>query len=295
MKIINYTNSDYCGLAMYHTKALQKHTEHEVRTVARLGRAHYRGYPADIVSKDPAVLSKWIDWADVVNCHGVINVLKKKPKNLMVTYRGSHFRGNPKGRYQAALNAGAKKQVVGGAWMCHYGGLDLEWLPPALPVDDWLKMKRSHEGKPIVCQTPRSFISKNTVAIKEKIEKMNNFTLKIVTGVSWNKCMAAKADADLYIGSFKRGYGISPLEAMAMKIPVITHAKFEESIIEKVGYLPFYSCELEELPDAINALLSDKKLYNKYAMLCFNYVKEFHDYPVVAKKYSKMVDEVLNM
>ncbi len=292
MKIINISVRDYAGVSINLTHALQQNTEHEVRNISL--KDHRYRYPTDIVTRDKSILSKWIDWADVVNCLGNIGVLVKKPKNLVVSYRGTHFRNNPRVRYNQARAMGAKKQLGLGPWNCNYEGLNLEWLPTPIPVDDWLKLKRGHEGKPIVCQSPSSFKGKNTLAIKKLISNKKNITLKIIHGVTWEKCMAAKADADIYVGSFKYGYGISTLEAMTMKIPVITHAKFEKEIMEKVGYLPYYNCKLEELPNAIDNLLSDKKLYNKYAMLCFNYVKKFHDYPVVAKKFSTILERVLN-
>lgn len=294
MNVLNICRWDFGGCAIRLTDAINQHTKHVARHLSTNTQPF--GYKKDIFTGNVKEINKWINWADIVNCWGSTRPIiytKGKIKNLIITYVGSHFRNKPHARHIQAESLGAKKELGAGSWMCNYGDLNLEWLPAALPVDDWLKLKRGHKGKPIICQSPSNFRMKQTNRIMELLSNKNNITLKIISGLTWDKCMAAKADADIYVGPFKLGYGISLLEAMTMKIPVITHAKFEKEIIEKVGYLPFYSCKLEELPNAIDTLLSDKKLYNKYAMLGFNYVKKFHDYPIVADKFVNICEKIL--
>lgn len=303
---------DYGGCGINLNKAINKYTSHKSRLISR-SRQRVR-YEEDIFTGDPTTIRKWFDWADIVNCFNSIqplfaakilpsytwkeienkNTLKfLQNKNVIVTYVGSSYRGNPESHKRLAEAYGIKRQLVVTPDMIKFG--EFEWLPSAIPVDEYLKMKKKHGGIPIVCQTPSNRRRKNTNKIISAISGKKNIELLIVTGVPWKKCMELKSVADIYIGPFKVGYGMSQLEAMAMKIPVITTLgpKNEALVIRAVGYLPHYDCPLDKLSEGIDTLLSDRELYDEYAELGYNYVKEFHDYPVVAEKFISICEELI--
>lgn len=288
------------GCAIRLTDAINKYTEHESRHLCTSTQVF--DYKKDIYTKDGPTIIKWINWADVVNCWeslyplAIVGMRGNKIKNLVITYVGSNFTSNPRRRYGEGQGYGPKKQLVTGFWMSAMGGLNLDCQPGPIPVDDWLKLKSSHKGKPIVCQSPSSFRMKNTKKIREQLLANKNIELKIISGVRWSECLRLKASADIYVGPFIRGYGLSELEAMAMKIPVITHTYeggSEKAILDNVGYLPYYDCEIEDLPEAVDALLNDKKLYEKQVKLGFDYVKKFQDSPVVAKNFIKIFESIM--
>jgi len=264
-----------------------------------------------------------------------LKTCKTIPKKLIWTFTGTPFRKNPTALKHNATQLNAKILVSTPDLLFFK---DLIWLPNAVPVDEWFKMKTTHSGKPIVCQSPSSkpkkntakilkYISnkknidpliihkvkwksgkpivcqspsskpkKNTAKILKYISNKKNIDPLIIHKVKWKKCIKLKSKADIYIGPFKIGYGVSQLEAMAMKIPVITklEPENEAKIRRAVGYLPHYDCPMEKLSEGIDTLLSDRELYDEYAELGHNYVKEFHDYPVVAKKFILICEKLIN-
>ena len=278
------------------TEALRLHTKHEVRQLNNY--KHSFGYPVDIVRRKRSAVHKWIDWADVVNCFGPLNVLqRKRPKNLFVTYVGSYFRNRGKKVYLQAKRFGAKKQIGCAPWQLEQArseGFHLDYVPGAIPVNYLLKMKRKHKGRPIICQSPSSYKRKDTQRIVKILSKDRKLRIRIIHGVPWEECLRQKAEADIYVGSFRTAYGISSLEAMAMKIPVMAHyPEFtKKAVLKHIGYLPYYDCKLENLLEGVHNLCATKTYY-KYANRGFNYMKKYHDYPVVARKFSTLCKEVV--
>jgi len=294
MKILNLCFIDYAGLAFRLADAVNKCTRHKARLLTRW--PHRFEYPTDIVTGDPYKIKKWVDWADIVNYLPTWRRLRFytcNPEKLMWTHVGTSFRLNHHKFHVEARRLGLV-ELVSTPDIMYYKGL--RWLPNAVPVDEWNKMKTRHTGKPIICQTPSGRRGKKTEIILNQIKHKENIRVRIVENKSWEECMRLKSTADLYVGEFNIGYGMSELEAMAMRIPVISRLKpeNEESILRETGYMAHYDCPLEELSSGIDTILSDEKLYVKYADLGYRYVKEFHDYPVVSKKFTSYCSEVLH-
>ena len=290
MKILNVGFKDYANIAFRLNEAINQTTKHESRQLVM--RRHGWGYPHDICTENKNEISKWIDWADIVNCWGhrtPLEVTGKTPEKLIILHRGTKFRGNPeRGRAEAKkLNAA---ELVCTPDLLLYP--DLQWLPHSIPVDEWAKLKRKHTGKPIVCQTPSSPGRKNTAGIIEALSNKKNIELSIFRG-QWPIVMAHKGIVDIYLGQFTLGYGMNCLETWTMDIPIITHIEDNnrDLILDQVGYLPHYESTLENLPHAVDELLQNKALYRKYAELGKTFLREFHDYPVVAKRYIDFVEE----
>lgn len=293
MRILNVCFQDYAGLAFRLTEAINRHSQHQSRQLTM--KKHNLGYAYDILTKNPAKIGKWIRWADIVNCWGQLtplNVSKEKSKKLIITHRGTLFRRNPKNRRKLAAKFHAK-ELVCTPDLSKYCG-EMEWLPNAVPVEEWSKLRRKHRGKPIVCQTPSRPRDKNTAEIVKILAKKKNIRLLIVTKTSWKECMRKKSVADIYVGPFKIGYGLSMLEAWAMGIPVISLLRGEDKkrILYEVGYLPHYNVSLKKLSAAVDALLGNKKLYREYVKRGRRYVKTFHDYPVVAKRFISFCEKL---
>lgn len=290
VKVLNVCIRDYAGIGFRLHEAINKFTEHESRQL--IMAKHKWGYPYDILTTNGDVIRKWIDWADVVNCWGQTHPLRvagKIPDKLIITHVGSYFRRNPEKRHKEAQELGAKELVCTPDLLIHP---EFKWIPNAVPVDEWAKLKRGHSGKPIVCQSPSSLRMKNTQEIKRQIRRKKNIKLNIIRLVSWRECMKRKAAADIYLGCFTCGYGMSSLEAWAMGIPVINYIErpHRALFLREIGYLPFYESPLEKLSEAIDALL-DKQTYGKYAKLGYQYVKDFHDYPVIAERFISYCEE----
>jgi len=290
MKILNVCYKDYANISFKLNEAINKTTKHESRQLTMW--RHGWGYPHDIFADDKDEISNWLDWADIVNCWGhrtPLDVTGKTPENLIILHRGTKFRGNPAGGRADAKRRNAAELVCTPDLLLYP---DLQWLPHAIPVDEWVKLKRTHTGKPIVCQTPSSPGRKNTAGIIKALSGKKDIELLIFRG-QWPKVMEQKGLVDIYLGQFTLGYGMNCLETWTMDIPIITHVEdnYRDIILGQVGYLPHYESTLENLPHAVDALLQDKALYREYAELGKKYVREFHDYPVVAKRYIAFCEE----
>ena len=290
MKILNICYKDYAGMSFRLTEAINKHTKHESRQLVMW--RHGWGYPLDILTDDKDEMCKWLDWADIVNCWGhrtPLDVTERTPDKLIIIHRGTKFRGNPAGGRADAQRRNAHQLVCTPDLLLFP---ELQWLPNAVPVDEWAKLGRTHKGKPIVCQTPSSPGRNGTAGIVKALSNKENIELLIFRG-QWQSVMNQKGVVDIYLGSFTLGYGMNILEAWAMGKPVITHVeeKNAELIFSEVGYLPHYESTLENLPHAVDALLKNKALYREYAELGKKYVREVHDYPVVAKRFISFCEE----
>lgn len=158
-------------------------------------------------------------------------------------------------------------------------------------------MRRFHGGKPIVCQTPSNPKRKitNTARIRDLLGGREDLRLVLAHHLPHEDALCAKAVADIFIDRFSFGLGVNGLEAAAMGIPVIacSSAEDEKYILGEIGYLPYYKASLKTLEAAIDELLSKQTVYEEYADRGRQYIRDFHDYLVVAKKYADICEEVL--
>ncbi|GAG55578.1 unnamed protein product [marine sediment metagenome] len=117
-----------------------------------------------------------------------------------------------------------------------------------------------------------------------------DIVLRVGNMMKHQACLKYKATADVFIDRFVLGLGVNGLEALAMGIPVIAHArpKDEECILREVGYLPYYDAPPARLADAVDILLSDTAVYQEYVDRATEYMAKFHDAPVVAKRYAQI-------
>lgn len=296
MKVLNLTDIDFGGCAYRFTEALAE-AGHEAKHIGMLAHIKF-GYEHGLLSKDANVVEKWVKWADMVNCWSKLKplqgVLWPKPgSRLFFIAVGSIYWDDHEEIHERSCRDGFTILSLSAA-MLKWGA---KWLPSPVPVERWRKLKRRREGEnPVVCQTPSYPEGKNTDKIKAVLAWKTDIDFRVIVGVLHKQCMEAKAVADICLGQFRTrggeggGYGLSELEAMAMKIPVITISPdwIEESYMDEIGYLPYYRSELEDLPEAIDVLMSDQALYDEYANRGFEYVLKFHDYPVVVKRFEEL-------
>lgn len=295
MKILNVCHQDYAGVGISLTDAVNQYTNHEARHLCE--KPHHFGYKTDIVSTNPSHIRTWVKWADVVNCHVYARPLARaglKPPlpNLIMTQHGRHFRLHAEKCHADNKRWGAKRTLCTTIDLTRNGA---EWIPTAIPQEKLLAMKRPGGDLPVVCQTPSNPIRKDTAKIVRMFETRKDMCLRIVHHTRHARALTMVASAHILIDRFDLGLGVSGLEAAAMGIPVIAGApkKYEDEIIRHVGYLPYYKASLSTLVEAVDNLLSDQNLYQEYAERSFEYIRTFHDFPVVAERYVAICEEVL--
>jgi len=296
MNILNICQRDYAGVGIALTRAVQQYAKkHKARHLCM--QMHRFRYDTDIVTRNPAEIHKWVRWADVVNTHVRFRPIRQgqnppKPKSLLITYHGTHYRAKHEMMHLRARKLGAKKSLCTTIDLTKFGVA--EWLPTAIPVDRYAEMRRKHGGKPVVCQAPSNPKRKNSAEIRELLGNREDIQLLIVHHRPHNQILRRIAAADVFIDRFRLGLGVSGLEALAMGIPVIADAspQDEKLIIKEVGYLPYYKASLQGLVEAVETLLSDKALYKEYVERGNEYIRDFHDYPIVAKRYMEIIERM---
>jgi len=300
MKILNMCDADYTGGAYRLVEAVNRETKHEARHMCMVH--HPFGYPVGVQTRDPDVVRGLVEWADIVNVHATFRPLRVggmkelKPRNLMITHRGRYYRRNSKHVNASAAGRGVKRQLCSTADLTRYG--PVIWMPTAIPQDRYkaLRKKRRHSSElPIVCQAPSNPRMKRTDEVRELLGGRTDIRLMIVSGRHHDVVMRRIAKATIFVDRFRIGLGTGGLEAAAMGIPVIAWADRadEACILREVGYLPYYKSTMEDLPVAVDDLLSSPSLYSEYAERGQEYIRTFHDYPAIARRYVTICEEIV--
>lgn len=295
MKILNICHQDYAGVGINLTDAVNQCTNHQARHLCE--KPHHFKYKTDIVTADPKETRKWIKWADIVNCHVYPRPLARagmRPplRNLIMTQHGRNFRKHTDRCRANNERWGARRVLCTTADLTRNGA---EWLPTAINHAALSRMRRGNKKLPIVCQTPSNPGRKYTTEIEKLFGDRKDIRLRIIHHTPHRKVLRAIRDVDVFIDRFDLGLGVSGLEAAAMGIPVIAGApkKYEDEIVKHVGYLPYYKATIATMGEAVDALLSRQKLRAEYSARSTEYIKTFHDFPVVAEKYVKICEEIL--
>lgn len=292
MKILNITRRDFGGNGIFMTQAINAYTRHESRNLTL--KPHPFGYPTDIVTKERDEITKWLEWADVINAWVTFDAARRGKipagKILVLNYVGSYYYGDTAAplRNEAGRKRGAH-QFVAGAYMTRWG---LPWLPFPIHVDRYERYADPAPGIPVVAQTASNPKRQSTDEISRVLGSRKDCKLKIITGVSHQEGLRWRGKAKICLGCFK-GYGSSEAEAWSMHQPVISHPlseKDEEAELKHIGYLPYYKATVEELPDVLDDFLSSPALYKEWADRGHEFVKKFHDAPVVAKRFTEFLE-----
>lgn len=289
---MNLCRVDYAGVGIKLTEAMNLHTNHEARHLCM--EPHHFQYPTDIVTKDSNQIRLWMRWADIVSCHVYPRPLGNfRPKHLIMIQHGSYFRNKTEKVKRSHKEWNVKKVLGTTPDLVKYGAA---WLPTAIPADRYFKMRRSHGGKPIVCQAPSNPKKKNTAEIESILGGRDDLQLLICHHMPHEESLKKRAVADVFIDRFRLGLGVSGLEAAAMGIPVIacSGAEDEKYILGEIGYLPYYKATLKSLEAAVDEILSKQTVYKEYADRGRQYILNFHDYPVVARRYEVICLEILS-
>jgi len=300
VKILNVCDADNAGVGIKLTEAVNALPGHQARHIRMV--PHKFGYPCDIQTRDPETIRKWVEWADVVNAHIGFRPLRLgggtlRPKHLIVTYHGRHYRRHHHECHINAKEAGAVKSLCTTPDLSQFGGA--EWLPTAIPADEYARMRRPRNGgKPVVCMTPSESNSRRARVreVREALGNRKDLRLLVVAEARHRETLWAKAAADVFIDRFELGLGVSGLEAMAMGIPTIADAspETEKWICGAVGCLPYYKAPIEGIEEAVDKLLTDKAFYDEWSYRAQRYIWRLHNYPVVAQRYVRICKGVMS-
>jgi len=172
----------------------------------------------------------------------------------------------------------------------------MHWLPIPVPVRDYAALA-AHSPKSLrevvrVAHSPTNWRIKGSIAIQHAIMELQRKGLPIelveIKDVPHAVALAMKASCDITFDSFWLGIQGSGLEGAAMGMPVIAgdpevKAEYENS---EVGYCPYtYARDYDEVKPVLERLVLDPGYRASEAARVNQYVREWHDYPVVGARY----------
>jgi hypothetical protein len=208
-------------------------------------------------------------------------------KPYVVEFHGTGYREDPKPNAYEVKKRGAIGLVS--TLDLHLLDRSFEWLPSPVDVETLAPMRRPM-NRLLICHAPTNRQVKSTALFLEAVERLQAegypVDLDLIEHRPWAECLERKAKADIFFDQVLLGYGNNALEAWAMGIPVIAGASDEtlDEMERRFGHLPFYHATEETIYDALKELIESPELRQRYGQIGLNYVKTYHDYPVVREQ-----------
>jgi len=268
---------------------------------------NYIDYPIDLEWTRQNIVRYWTE-ADVVHLHhGFLSAdklvvgryagrgLHHKP--YVVEFHGTGFRQDPKPYLDEAKSRNALVLV---STLDLYLLGDTEWLPQPQDVEKLSRMRQPRDdGKVRICHAPTNRQIKSTDLLIEAVERLQAegypVELDLIEHRPWAECLERKAKADIYFDQIILGYGCNALEAWAMGIPVIAGAQDEtlDEMERRFGHLPFLHATEDTIYDALKELVESPELRAQYGKIGQDYVRRYHDYPVVVEQLKRIYRKAL--
>jgi len=262
------------------------------------------------VEVDHDTIQLLYDTADIVHSHMdyyvLRNVLRQGTRDGLMqclTYHGSVDPQNPMGSIH--VNEGGNDDrmdaVVFGARPYHHRYKVKHWLPIPMPVEDYQRLATEEkvESKAFrVAHSPTRRQIKGTVDFLRACDylKMHldiNIEPVLIENMEHGAALRLKASCDAVFDSFWLGIQGSGLEGAAMGKPVVAGDPEARKDLERLGIpCPWTFANTEyELRDALAKLATDRTFRQAEAARVHAYVRQYHDYPVVGKKYADILTE----
>lgn len=289
--------SDPAGISSGIARAFRNDPEWLVRSFVTT--QNYIDYPPLEPFSKRALLEAW-EAADVVMLHHNFrsyDLLRGRwagarvgRKPFVVEFHGQRFRQDPKGHI-AELR---KHQAVGlVSTLDLHVASGLEWLPAPIPVEELRKMRKESDSI-VIAHAPTNRQVKSTEDLLGAVKRLQNegypVELELIERTTWDECLKRKARADIFFDQVILGYGNNALEAWGMGIPVVAGASDEtlDEMERRFGHLPFYHATEETIYDALRELVESPELREQYGQIGYEYVRTYHDEPVVVEQLKRL-------
>jgi hypothetical protein len=287
--------SDPAGISSNIARAFHDDPEWTVRSLT--SKVNYIEYPPDLEWNRETLIRSW-ELADLIHLHhGFVTAdrmvrgryvgKRLLPKPYVVHFHGTGFRENVRA-HMGELGERGAYGIVSTLDLSVASGL--EWLPGPIDVESLRTMKQPATDKVRIVHAPTNRQIKSTREFLAAVERLQTegfpVELDLIERVPWAECMARKARADIFFDQVLLGYGNNALEAWAMGIPVVAGADDAtlDEMERRFGHLPFYHATEETIYDALKELVESPGLRERYGQIGLNYVKTYHDYPVVREQ-----------
>jgi hypothetical protein len=286
--LINF-GADTGGVLWRTVQAFRGVPDWDVRSMVK--STNYITYPPDIIWSIPEARERW-DRADVLHLHHnylAARVLSRPLKPHVIEYHGTGFRENPSLHIREQRdNRGIG--VVSTLDLYLLAPHDTEWLPVPVDAEGFATMKQNGGEVIRIAHAPTNRAIKSTADLIRAVEQLQEegypVELDLIEGRPWAECLERKAKADIYFDQVILGYGCNALEAWGMGIPVIAGAADPtlDEMERRFGKLPFYHATPDTIYEALREMVESPELRARYAKRGQEYVRKFHDYPVVVEQ-----------
>lgn len=205
-------------------------------------------------------------------------------------------------RRSCIANGGGLVRVGARLTICaEKGAEDLQWLPIPMPVARYAALRaemnpsatRSHPFRIAHSPTKRAYKGSDVFVRAVKALQSRGLAVEMVMieGRSHGEALRLKATCDAVFDSFWLGLQGSGLEAGAMGLPCIAGDQDAADLHARhVGYVPYtFAGDQPQLERAIERLVVDRTYYEAEATRLARYVRAYHDYPVVARRYEEIL------
>lgn len=284
--------------------------------------SNYIRYPMD-ARWHPKTMRDLAAVADVLHLHSSFRTLGMLPgalgKGLVVHHHGSQFRRAPTPHLREARQRRAVALVATlDLWVM--APKETEWLPAPYDIE-WLQQLRHQHFRPhdglIVAHAPTSRHAKGTQAVIAAVDRLKQsypITLLLIEHQTWERTLALKATADIFIDQLLLGYGNNAVEAMGMGIPVISGVDMEagqrlqprhpelsvppgtmDAMAQHWGDLPYLHATQSTITDALEAMVAEKSMRDEYSAKGLTHVQRFHADEVVVRQLEKVYERSLDL
>lgn len=249
-------------------------------------------YPADL-SWDPILAQRLYDEADVVHHkNGLIYYprLDRTGKPTVVHHQGTRLRQDPTAVYAEGAGIGATQIVSTVDLMADAPGST--WLPSPFDLDEIAsRYPRRKQRRIRIGHSPTNRRAKGTAEILAALNNLAHrydIEVDVIEQVSWAGCLSRKAHCDIFIDQITTGYGNNAVEAMAMRIPVVSgwsdpadRARF----VEETGVDPqFVEAGADDIEAKLEMLICSEELREEWGQRGRDFAEVFHaDHRVVRR------------
>lgn len=303
MNVLSFTmGSATGGVPVHIAEAFRDDPEWNVRALVSM--KNYIEYPQDLEWTRENIIRYW-EAADVVHLHhGFLSAdrlvngryagKRLRHKKYVIEFHGTGFRESPEGFLNEVRDRGALP-VVSTLDLWLLAPSETEWLPQPQNVEALSRMRHKRDdGRVLVAHAPTNRQIKSTDLLIKAVERLQAegfpVELDLIERVPWNECLERKSKADIYFDQVILGYGCNALEAWGMGIPVIAGAADEtlDEMERRFGHLPFYHATEETIYDALKELVESRELREQYGQIGHDYVRRYHDEPVVVEQLKRL-------
>ena len=298
--------SDPAGISSAIARAFRNEPEWRVRSFCT--KRNYIAYAEPEPWDTKTVREAWRE-ADVVHLHhGFLSAdrivrggflgggMRHKP--YLLEFHGTGFREN----VRAYLNELTDRKAFGVvSTLDLHVASGLAWLPSPVDVEAMSEMKQPATDKVLIAHAPTNRAIKSTALFIEAVDRLKAegypVEVDIIEHVPWTECLERKAKADIFYDQVLLGYGNNALEAWGMGIPVVAGADDAtlDEMERRFGHLPFYHATEDTIYDALKELVESPELRQQYGDIGYQYVRQYHDYPVVVLQLKRLYERAVNI